>query len=75
VVSYALASSAVPSLPSLSISLNIEFFASAPRGAWLEGVATLQRVGNSIGFVSCDLKIGDDTIAHASSALKILRRR
>ena len=59
----------------VTINLNMDFIGSANRGAWLEAVPTIKKVGGSVGFCVCEIFEGDRLILRASGAFKFIERR
>lgn len=58
----------------VTVSLNTDFIAGAPLGAWLEGRANVGRAGSGIAFVSCDVFADQTLVLRASGVMKYLSR-
>jgi uncharacterized protein (TIGR00369 family) len=56
----------------LSINLNVDYLRNAPLGSWLTASALAERIGSSIGFVSCRIVADDELVAQARGILKYL---
>lgn len=56
----------------VTVSLTTDFIAGVPLGSWLEGRATVDRVGSSMGFASCELRVDGGVAVRASGILKLL---
>jgi acyl-coenzyme A thioesterase 13 len=54
----------------VTVSLNVDFIGAAPSGCWLEGRASVGKVGKSLGFASCEVRNGDDLVLRASGVMK-----
>lgn len=59
----------------VTVSLNTDFIAAAPLGAWLEGRANVGRIGGSLAFVSCEVIAEGVLLLRASGVLKFLPRQ
>ena len=50
----------------VTVSLAVDFLASARAGDWLEARTNHLRAGRSLGFASCFLMVGDKVVARAN---------
>lgn len=58
----------------VTVSLNTDFIATAPLGAWLEGRAHIGRIGGSLAFIACDISAEGTLLLRASGVVKLLSR-
>lgn len=61
-----LAAASDPPQRYVTVSLAVDFHASARAGDWLEARTNHLRAGRSLGFASCFLTVGDRVVARAN---------
>lgn len=74
VVSRTAALATNPPSFAVTVSLNTDFIAAAPKGAWLEGRAHIGKIGRSLAFVSCDVSADGVLLLRASGVMKLSPR-
>lgn len=74
VVSRAAAIAKSPPSYAVTVSLNTDFIAGAAQGAWIEGRASVGRIGGSLAFASCDVCADGVLLLRASGVMKYLPR-
>lgn len=57
------------------MNFNMNFYAPARLGAWVEARAKVNRQGSSVVYTSCDYYADGDLIGHADAILKSSERR
>lgn len=62
-------------LRALTISLNSDFVATAPLGAWLEAHLQIKKEEGGVGFATCEIRHGDRVIVVASGAFRFITPR
>jgi uncharacterized protein (TIGR00369 family) len=71
--SVALARGAGPNV--VTISLTTDFIGAVRLGEWIEGRASVGKIGASMGFSSCEVRTGAGIVLRASGVLKLLTLR
>lgn len=66
VLGYGTVAASGAAVPMVTASLTIDFTGSARVGDWLEGRATLERMGGRLAYATCRLTVGERAVAHAS---------
>lgn len=55
-----------------TVSLTVDFLSAARSGDWLEGRATVLRLGRSLAFATAVLQAGPALVARASGVFRVL---
>jgi acyl-coenzyme A thioesterase 13 len=63
-----------PPVHAVTVSLNTDFIAAAPLGAWLEGRAHIGKIGGNLAFISCDVSSEGVLLLRGSGVVKLLSR-
>jgi uncharacterized protein (TIGR00369 family) len=50
----------------VTVSLSADFLSPARMGDWLEAHVTVTRIGHSMGYANCDLKVGTRHVLRSS---------
>ncbi|HQR03340.1 MAG: PaaI family thioesterase [Proteobacteria bacterium] len=64
-----------PFFAPVTLSLNVEFVAAAPRGGWLEGYARIRKADGSIAFAEAEFHCDGKLVAIASGVFKYPRHK
>ncbi len=59
----------------VTVSLNVDFLGTANEGQWIEGRASIGRIGGSLAFVSCEVRTEDTLVVRASGVMKFVNPR
>lgn len=57
----------------VTVSLALDFIASAQIGEWLEIRPTVLKTGSSLGFAECRVVVGDRLVARGNATFKIMQ--
>jgi acyl-coenzyme A thioesterase PaaI-like protein len=60
-----------PPAPLLTTSLTTELIGGARPGDWIEARCDFRRVGRSVAFANCYMRVGDRVIARASAIFSV----
>lgn len=55
-----------------TVSLTVDFLAAADVGDWVEAHVTLERLGGTLAFVDCRLRVGEAEIARGRAVFAVL---
>lgn len=58
----------------VTVSLTVDFLSSARVGEWLEAHVTIHRLGRTLAYASCDLKVGARQVLRSSGVFALLDR-
>lgn len=58
-----------------TVSITIDFAATASVGDWLTADTDVQQTGRRLGFANCYLMVGDKRIARASGIFSVIERK
>jgi len=58
-----------------TVSITIDFAATASVGDWLTAHTDVQQTGKRLGFANCYLMVGDKRIARASGIFSVIERK
>lgn len=64
-----------PPAPLLTASLTTELISSAQIGDWIEARCDFRRVGRSVAFANCYMRVGEKVIARASAIFSVAGAR
>lgn len=58
----------------VTVSLTADFLSSAREGDWLEAHVTITRMGRTLAYASCDLRVGERHILRSSAVFAFVER-
>jgi acyl-coenzyme A thioesterase 13 len=66
---------AAPGTRLVTVSLTTDFIGSASGGDWVQGHATVRRVGHRLAFTSCEFRVQDRLILASSAVFAVAAPR
>jgi acyl-coenzyme A thioesterase 13 len=58
--------------PRMTVSLTTDFLRAVEPGAWLEAHTRVERLGGTLAFADCALKVGEDDVVRARAVFAAL---
>lgn len=58
----------------VTVSLSVDYLASARVGDWLEAHVTVTRMGRRLAYASCDLRVGERQVLRSSAVFAFVDR-
>ena len=55
-----------------TVSLTVDYLGAADEGDWVEAHVTVERLGGTLAFVDCILKVGDKEIVRGRAVFAVL---
>ena len=55
-----------------TVSLTVDFLGSADEGDWVEAHVTVERLGGTLAFVDCHLRVGEKEIVRGRAVFAVL---